>query len=169
VSRDRFFDGFMLVIGMLVGTLLGALVIGVLVVRGSTGAHHETAETMPASVEERIAPVGRLVLRGEEPASETVQTAAQPPPVATRLTGPQVYNAACNLCHAPPGIGGAPPLGDSAAWEARVAQGIEVLKEHALGGYQGQTGFMPAKGGRVDLSDQEVTDAVEFMVGELPQ
>ena len=29
---------------------------------------------------------------------------------------------------------------------------------------QGKDGFMPAKGGRVDLSDQAVIDAVDYIV-----
>jgi len=121
-------------------------------------------------LDERIAPVGRVVLRGaEDPADAVAPMAAAPAPVEAQLTGPQVYNMACNLCHAPPGIGGAPPLGDAAAWEARVAQGLDVLQTHAIEGYQGQTGFMPTKGGRVDLSDQEVRDAVAFMVEQLGQ
>ena len=49
---------------------------------------------------------------------------------------------------------------------ARIAQGMDVLKEHAIKGYQGSAGYMPAKGGRTDLSDEEVANAVEYMVSE---
>jgi cytochrome c5 len=170
-SAQSFFDGFVLVVGILVGTLVGAIVIGVLVVRGSSGGGDVAApEAMVESLEQRIQPIGRVVQRGEEPADEPPQAiAAAPAAVEAQMTGPQVYNAACNLCHAPPGIGGAPPLGDAVAWETRVAQGIEALYEHAIQGFQGQTGFMPPKGGRVDLADQEVMDAVDFMVEQLEQ
>ena len=82
------------------------------------------------------------------------------------MTGPQVYNAACSACHGA-GIGGAPVLGDPAQWVERLAQGEDMLKQHALQGFSGSTGFMPPKGGRVDLSDAEVTDAVEFMLSKL--
>src|SRR5690606_35581191 len=92
---------------------------------------------------------------------------AAPAPVEARMTGPQVYNTACNLCHAPPGIGGAPPLGDAASWQSRVAQGADILHQHAIEGFQGQTGFMPPKGGRVDLSDEEVMSAVDLMLEQL--
>jgi cytochrome c5 len=80
------------------------------------------------------------------------------------LSGPQIYKAGCIVCHAPPGVGGAPPIGDTAAWGPRIAPGAETLHKHALEGFQGSTGFMPAKGGRVDLSDAEVVAAVDYMV-----
>jgi cytochrome c5 len=43
---------------------------------------------------------------------------------------------------------------------------MDVLKNHAINGFQGSAGYMPAKGGRVDLSDEEVASAVEYMVSE---
>ena len=61
------------------------------------------------------------------------------------------------------GIAGAPKLGDQAAWEARIAQGMDVLVDHAINGYQGDNGIMPAKGGRMDLSDEAVANAVAYM------
>ena len=71
----------------------------------------------------------------------------------------------CLACHGA-GVGGAPVPGDADAWAERVAQGMDVLKDHAINGYQGSVGYMPAKGGRVDLSDEEVASAVEYMVSE---
>ena len=43
---------------------------------------------------------------------------------------------------------------------------MDVLNDHALNGFAGNAGYMPPKGGRVDLSDQEVIDAVTYMVDE---
>jgi cytochrome c5 len=57
-------------------------------------------------------------------------------------------------------------MGDAAAWKPRVAQGAATLHKHAVEGYQGSAGFMPPKGGRVDLSDDEIIAAVDFMVGK---
>ena len=37
------------------------------------------------------------------------------------------------------------------------------MHKHALEGYQGKAGFMPAKGGRTDLTDQSVMNAVDYM------
>jgi len=64
------------------------------------------------------------------------------------------------------GLAGAPKVGDAAQWTARIAQGMDVLVRHAIEGYQGSAGVMPAKGARLDLSDKEVADAVEYMVAE---
>ena len=57
-------------------------------------------------------------------------------------------------------------LSDGAAWEARIAQGADVLYTHAIEGFTGDAGFMPAKGARMDLSDDEVRAAVDYMVSE---
>ena len=76
--------------------------------------------------------------------------------------GESVYNGACAVCHGS-GLAGAPKTGDKAAWADRIAQGTDVLVSHALEGYSGNTGVMPPKGGRMDLSDEAVTNAVHFM------
>jgi cytochrome c len=81
------------------------------------------------------------------------------------MTGPQVYNTACLACHAA-GVGGAPVVGDTGQWTDRIAQGVDVLKKHAIEGFSGAAGYMPPKGGRIDLSDEEVASAVDYMVGE---
>ena len=81
------------------------------------------------------------------------------------MTGPQVYNTACLACHSA-GVGGAPVVGDASQWTDRIALGIDVLKQHAIEGYTGSAGVMPAKGGRIDLSDDEVDNAVDYMVDE---
>ncbi len=119
-----------------------------------------------AAVAAGIRPVGQIYLPGEEleaPAPK-VETAAEPEPVVTTMSGPQVYNMACLACHGS-GIGGAPILGNVAIWADRIAQGPAVLKQHALSGFAGSTGYMPPKGGRVDLSDAEIDAAVDYMIG----
>ena len=88
---------------------------------------------------------------------------------AAPLTGPQVYNAVCIACHAPPGVGGAPALGDRDAWAPRIAQGMDTLIDHALHGFTGSKGVMPRTGERVDLSDGEIIGAVEYMVAQVAQ
>lgn len=125
------------------------------------------AKDFQASADERIRPLSQYYLPGEEhgAAEPVVEHAAPVTPVATLLTGPQVYNEACIACHGT-GIGGAPKFGDVGAWGPRIAQGIGILREHAINGYQGSTGYMPPKGARVDLSDKEIDDAVDYMVGE---
>ena len=103
-----------------------------------------------------------------EPAA-TQNDAAAPQQTTPMLSGPQVYNTVCIACHAPPGVGGAPALGNAEAWAPRIAQGMDTLFNHALNGFSGNTGVMPRKGERLDLSDEEVIGAVEFMVEQVSQ
>jgi len=79
--------------------------------------------------------------------------------------GESTYKAACFACHGT-GAAGAPKTGDKAAWKDRLAQGAAKLNEHAVKGFKGKTGFMPAKGGRADLSDAAVIAAVQYMVDQ---
>jgi len=77
--------------------------------------------------------------------------------------GKATYDMACAACHST-GVAGSPKVGDKAAWKARVAQGMKVMVDHANKGFQGKKGFMPAKGGRANLSDAAIADAVAYMV-----
>ncbi|MBK6598885.1 MAG: cytochrome c5 family protein [Proteobacteria bacterium] len=82
---------------------------------------------------------------------------------AGEADGEAVYKQLCSSCHQM-GIAGAPKLGDRSAWEARIAQGANVLYEHSIKGYTGTKGMMPAKGGNPALSDAKVQAAVDYMV-----
>jgi cytochrome c len=73
------------------------------------------------------------------------------------------YENTCGLCHEN-GDGGAPVTGDKADWEQRVAKGMRKVRENAIVGYEGATGIMPAKGGYMDLTDEEVNAIVDYMV-----
>ena len=77
--------------------------------------------------------------------------------------GEGTYKTACSACHSA-GIAGAPKSGDKAAWAPRIAQGKETLYKHAVAGFQGKGGVMPAKGGNASLSDAEVKAAVDYMI-----
>jgi len=77
--------------------------------------------------------------------------------------GKKTYNMACAACHGT-GVAGSPKVGDKAAWKDRIAQGMKVMVDRANKGFQGKKGFMPAKGGRADISDAAIADAVAYMV-----
>lgn len=79
--------------------------------------------------------------------------------------GKDTYLAACTACHGP-GIAGAPKTGDAAVWKDRLAKGEETLIKHAVEGFTGDTGMMPPKGGRMDLSDEAIAAAVKYMIAE---
>jgi cytochrome c5 len=167
LKRDQsFFDQYSIVIGVLAAVAVAINIVSAKISDLTQGVYTRDAGEYQAAVAERIRPLGQVYLPGEEHAAEapTVETVADVAPVATTLSGPQVYNAACLACHGS-GIGGAPVLGDADAWAPRIAQGDDVLKSHAINGFT-NVGFMPPKGGRVDLSDQEIYDAVDYMVSE---
>jgi cytochrome c5 len=77
--------------------------------------------------------------------------------------GKSVFNKTCVMCHAS-GTAGAPKPGDKADWGPRIAQGNDTLYKHALEGFTGSKGQMPARGGVATLSDADVKAAVDHMV-----
>ncbi len=79
------------------------------------------------------------------------------------LTGELVYNQNCAICHRS-GVGGAPIVGNDKDWIDRAAGGMLMLKQHAVKGYTGDNGTMPPKGGFASLSNDDVHEAVDFMV-----
>ena len=78
---------------------------------------------------------------------------------AAPLSGAQVYDTYCATCHAM-GIGGAPTFADTAAWAPRISKGMDVLMASTLNGINA----MPAKGLCMSCSDDELNNAVTYMV-----
>lgn len=167
MSRDqKFFDLYSLVIGILAAVGLGIWVLSMKMSDLTQGIYTRDAAEYQAAVEERIRPVGAVYLPDEEiiterPAADIPDT---PDPVVTVMTGPQVYNTACLACHGA-GLAGAPALGDAEAWAPRIAKGNDMLNSNAINGFTG-VAYMPPRGGNPNLSDQEVIDAVAYMVSE---
>ena len=91
--------------------------------------------------------------------------APAPAPVAENTVGKSVYGKTCAMCHAA-GVAGAPKPGDKADWGPRIAQGKDTLYKHAIEGYTGSKGMMPAKGGAANLTDDEVKAAVDYMADQ---
>lgn len=145
---------------------LGSAVIGfaiILVVVGViyalSAARFQSASSgysdNPAAVLERISPVGTVVLAGSD-ASAPVEAAA---PVGEASPGEAIYNKACVACHAS-GVAGAPKLGDEAAWEPRLALGVDGLLQSAITGKNA----MPPRGTCMDCSDDDLKAAIEYML-----
>jgi cytochrome c5 len=72
-------------------------------------------------------------------------------------TGEEVFKAQCTTCHST-GAAGAPKLGDTAAWAARLRSGLDTLVQSALKG----KGAMPAQSGG-DFDDIEIARAAVYM------
>lgn len=160
-QEQKFFDGFMLLLGVWIGAIAGIVLFADFV---GDGAGAEEDLSAIGLIDERIRPIGQVALIGDPDVG--VVAAASPPPETVRapLSGPQVYNDICYLCHTAPGVGGAPVHGDMAAWAPRLTQSTDVLQDHVLNGYTGEAGYMPPKGGRLDLTDEEMIAALEFML-----
>jgi cytochrome c5 len=162
---QNFFNLVMVVIGILIGVAVFLIFLSRMVAKDTQLAWVREDPAYAAAVDERIRPVGQVSLPGDELAGGSIATVApEAAPPAAKLTGEQVYNVACFACHGT-GVGGAPKLGDAAAWKPRVAKGKATLNKHALEGFQGETGYMPPKGGRVDISDEEIIAAVGYVSG----
>ena len=83
----------------------------------------------------------------------------EPDPVKTgEHSGQQVVAEACGTCHES-GAGGAPKVGDWAAWKPRIEKGLNTLYESAITCHGG----MPARGGMAKLTDGEIKKAIEYM------
>jgi len=159
-------DLILLTIGVLIGVAVGLFVIARDVSNATMERMQLNDPAVQAAVNERIAPFGRVVLDGqivadEEDVAAVVEAEAAP----AMMTGPQVYNAACMACHGG-GIAGSPKTGDAAVWGPRIAQGMDTLNSNAINGMQGSAGYMPPKGGRTDLSDEEIIAAVQYLVDQ---
>ena len=166
---DRhFMNVFSAVLGILIAIALLLIGVSRLVDSGPKGARDVEDPLMQAEAHERIKPFGQVAVAGADnsavaieappaPAGETQAVAAAP------ADGKSTFESACAVCHGA-GIAGAPKVGDKAAWAPRIAQGMPTLEKHAIGGFQGKSGVMPAKGGHVELSDELIRATVAHMV-----
>lgn len=164
-SHDRkFFDTFMLILGVLAAVTIGLMVLAGIINRNTAAEYHQEDPLRQRETIERIAPVAKVAVAGKDNTSLAAPAAA-PAAALVDLPGEEVYKQVCTVCHAA-AVAGAPKSGDKAAWAPRIAQGMATLNKHAIEGFQGKAGYMPPKGGRTDLSDQSVVNAVEYMVSQ---
>lgn len=107
-----------------------------------------------AEIEERLQPVGKVCLEGDDSCGTAVAAVA---------SGPQapedIYQNSCSACHAS-GAAGAPKMGDVAAWAPRIGKGLDTLHTHAINGFNG----MPPKGLCMSCSDDEIIATVDYIV-----
>jgi cytochrome c5 len=163
-SHDRkFFDTFMLVLGILLGVTVVLIILARFIAGQTSDVHRQADPVYQQEVLARIQPVGRVAVAGQDNSALAPAASSEPAAAVADLPGDTVYNQACVACHGA-GIAGAPKFGDAAAWAPRIAQGLDTLHTHAIQGFQGKAGYMPPKGGRTDLSDQSVINAVDYIV-----
>ncbi len=68
------------------------------------------------------------------------------------------YNKSCAVCHNT-GAANAPKTGDAAAWEPRLAKGMEALLQSVNNGLNA----MPPKGMCFDCTDDEYKELITYM------
>jgi cytochrome c5 len=165
----HFINIFSLVIGILV-----AIAIAIFALARNVASHTQDVDVRAEaqylkSVDGRIQPFAQEAVAGQDNTrlaikTDTAAAATTGGSAAIPKDGAEVFQQTCSVCHGQ-GIAGAPKAGDRAAWAPRIAKGKAVLYQHALQGFQGTSGVMPPKGGRVDLPDDLIKAAVDHMVG----
>ncbi|MFZ2155132.1 MAG: c-type cytochrome, partial [Bradyrhizobium sp.] len=73
-------------------------------------------------------------------------------------SGAAVVKMQCAKCHEK-GVGGAPKIGDRAAWAPRLKDGLDGAVSSAIRGHGG----MPPRGDKADLTDNEIKKAINYM------
>lgn len=116
------------------------------------------AESAAAPAAESAAAPAAAAPAAAAPAAESAAAPAAAAPAAASDAGKKIYDSACTACHGT-GVAGAPKLGDKAAWEPRIAAGMDSLMNTTIKG----KGAMPPRGAS-SASDDELKLAVEYMV-----
>ncbi len=108
---------------------------------------HGTEVEKIASVTKNLEPVGAVSTKD-----------AKAPDSAKARSGEEVYQASCMACHSS-GVANAPKPDDKAAWESRVATGLDAMIKIAIDG----KGAMPARGGNPAITDEEIKAVILYM------
>ena len=111
------------------------------------------------AIEKRITPVGQVCVEGQDCAQEVSLVSSNPDVIRS---GEEIYEAACTTCHAI-GLAGAPLFGNKVIWGERANKDLAVLVETVTNGLGG----MPPMGMCMDCSQEELTNAVQYMLDAL--
>lgn len=150
--------------------IAGLVIFTIVIIFLALTIHRETRVTESPARE--IAREERLQPAAGVHSGQTAQAVAEAAPEATAepesagafdgsLDGELIYQRACAACHND-GVAGAPRL-LSADWGDRLGKGTDELVASAISGI----GAMPPKGGRGDLTDEQVEVSVMYMLDQL--
>lgn len=153
----RKFSG--IIIGLMAFT--GVIIVLALSLRGEPDPDANPSQQRLA--EERIAPVtgvhegaeGQAALAAAQAEAQAAAAPAESGPVDGQL----VYNNVCMACHAA-GVAGAPQPASDALAQRLAEKGLDGLKASVINGLN----VMPPRGGRPDLTDEQIHAAIEFML-----
>ena len=161
-----FLKRFSMVIAFLMAVTLALILFAMYL---HYGQPREPSEAQVRQTVARIAPVGDVFAGASGEAARAAAEAAAKLAAASQvayggtLDGAVIYNNLCAGCHKS-GVGGAPMM-DAAGMGARASKGKDLLYKHAIEGFQGDAGVMPARGGNPALNDDQVKAAVDYMLG----
>jgi len=120
-------------------------------------------------LEKPPAKLAEEIKNAENPAEEAAAPAAAPAPASAAApvdpklaAGKEIYDASCAMCHNSDAMG-APKPGDKAAWEPRLAKGMDTVMKNTIEGFN----TMPARGGNPSLTDEQLRSAVDYMIDGL--
>ena len=147
MSEKRKLKDILETVGVVIGSLAGAIIIITAATTKYDFSQPEDSKVVESNTQENIKPVAQVVLANK---SESVAD--------NSISADAIIKANCAMCHAG-GLMGAPKIGDIALWAPRIAQGRDMLINNAIKGIR----MMPAKGGNAKLTDEEVAAAVITM------
>jgi len=165
-QNDRqFIKTFSTVLAGLVAFALIILVLALIIHKNAFEGEQSAARQ--TAVEERLRPVAGVYTgesgRAEAQAAAEEEAASQEPQAAFdgSTDGKMIYGRVCAACH-DTGAAGAPRL-EAGDWTDRLPKGRDTLLTHAIDGFNA----MPARGGRTDLSDEQVAASVDYMLDQV--
>lgn len=164
----HFFNVFSMVIALLLAIAVGIFALARIVASHTQDLQVLSEPDYSKNVDARLEPLSHEAVAGQDNSALAIKTeapaaAGSAAVAAMPKNGSEMFEQTCSVCHGQ-GIAGAPKAGDKAAWAPRIAEGNAVLYEHALKGFQGKSGVMPPKGGRMDVPDAIIKEAVDHMV-----
>ena len=147
MSEKRRLKDILETIGVVIGSLAGAIIIITAATTKYDFSQPEESKVVENNTQEDIKPVAQVVVANE--ASSGAENS---------ISADAIIKANCAMCHTT-GLMGSPKIGDAEQWAPRIAQGKEMLINNAIKGIR----MMPAKGGNSRLTDEEVAAAVISM------
>jgi cytochrome c5 len=160
-----FVQNFIIILVM----LFGMVSIFVILARTLGSDDVKIAKRRAMIIAELTQPVGqvrRAAATGDTKGNSTTASTSEPQAVDEN-PGKNVFDGLCFSCHKS-GLPNIPQLGKAEDWVNRITKGKELIYEHAIKGFTGDTGMaMPAKGGNATLTDEEIRAAVDYMLSSV--
>ena len=158
-----FFKNFSLSLGF----IAVMMVVFFVVAQYAASDDEADAKMRSTKVAKLTKPVGQVTPLGEE-IEVIIEEVVDNVVIASGDVGKTVYEGLCVNCHGIPAMAAMiPQTGDAVAWSARIEKGNDTLYDHAINGFVGDMGMMPGRGGNLDLSDDEIKAAVDYMVSQV--